>query len=60
MVKGVYRDTMFHLIDPVDIPEGDEAEPGMLPDPEIKKLKGAFSIGEIRLMEEIIESDIFL
>jgi len=51
---------MFHPIDPVDLPEGNEAEPGMLPDLEIKKLKGAFSIGEIRTMEEIIESDIFL
>ena len=51
---------MFHPIDPVDLPEGNEAEPGMLPDLEIKKLKGAFSIGKTRTMEEIIESDIFL
>ena len=59
MVKGVYRDNTFHLIDQVDLPEGDEVELKILPDSEIKKLVGAFKIENIQTIEEIIESDIF-
>jgi predicted DNA-binding antitoxin AbrB/MazE fold protein len=59
MVKAVYRDNTFHLIDQVDLPEGDEVELKILPDSEIKKLVGAFKIENIQTIEEIIESDIF-
>ena len=59
MVKAIYRDNSFHLIDPVNLKEGDEVELKILPDLEIKKLKGAFRIRETRTIEEIIESDIF-
>jgi predicted DNA-binding antitoxin AbrB/MazE fold protein len=59
MVKAVYRDNSFHLIDPVNLKDGDEVELRILPDSEIKKLKGAFRIRETRTIEEIIESDIF-
>jgi predicted DNA-binding antitoxin AbrB/MazE fold protein len=59
MVKAVYRDNSFHLIDPVNLQEGDEVELKILPDLEIKKLKGAFRIRDTRTIEEIIESDIF-
>jgi predicted DNA-binding antitoxin AbrB/MazE fold protein len=59
MVKAVYRDNSFHLIDPVNLKEGDEVELRILPEPEIKKLKGAFRIRETQTIEEIIESDIF-
>jgi predicted DNA-binding antitoxin AbrB/MazE fold protein len=59
MVKAVYRDNSLHLIDPVNLKEGDEVELRILPEPEIKKLKGAFRIRETQTIEEIIESDIF-
>jgi Protein of unknown function DUF104. len=59
MVKAVYRDNMFHLIDPVNLQEGKEVELKILPDLEIKKLQGAFRIRDTRTIEEIIESDIF-
>ncbi|MCK9593133.1 MAG: antitoxin family protein [Methanoregula sp.] len=59
MVKAVYRDNTFHLIDPVNLQEGDEVELKILPDSEIKKLVGAFKIENIQTIEEIIESDIF-
>ena len=59
MVKAVYRDNSFHLIDPVNLKEGDEVELRILPEPEIKKLKGAFRIRETQTIEEIIKSDIF-
>ena len=59
MVKAVYRDNKFHLIDPVNLQEGDEAELKILPGSEIKKLVGAFKIENIQTIEEIIESDIF-
>ena len=59
MVKAVYRDNTFHLIDQVDLPEGDEVDLKILPDSEIKKLVGAFKIENIQTIEEIIESDIF-
>jgi predicted DNA-binding antitoxin AbrB/MazE fold protein len=59
MVKAVYRDNTFHLIDQVNLPEGDEVELKILPDSEIKKLAGAFKIENIQTIEEIIESDIF-
>ena len=59
MVKAVYRDNTFHLIDQVNLPEGDEVELKILPDSEIKKLVGAFKIENIQTIEEIIESDIF-
>jgi predicted DNA-binding antitoxin AbrB/MazE fold protein len=59
MVKEVYRDTTFHLIDPVNLHEGVEAELKILPESEIKKLVGAFKIKKIQTIEEIIESDIF-
>jgi len=59
MVKAVYRDNTFHLIDQVDLPEGDEVELKILPDSEVKKLVGAFKIENIQTIEEIIESDIF-
>ncbi len=59
MVKAVYRDNTFHLIDPVNLQEGEEVELKILPDLEIKKLQGAFRIRDTRTIEEIIESDIF-
>lgn len=59
MVKAIYRDNTFHLIDPVSLRNGEEVELKILPDPEIKKLIGAFKIKEIQTIEEIIESDIF-
>ena len=59
MVKSVYRDNTFHLIDHVNLPGGDEVELKILPDSEIKKLVGAFKIENIQTIEEIIESDIF-
>ena len=59
MVKAIYRDNTFHLIDPVSLPDGDEVELKILPDSEIKKLVGAFKIENIQTIEEIIESDIF-
>ena len=59
MVKAVYRNNTFHLIDPVNLQEGDEVELKILPDSEIKKLVGAFKIENIQTIEEIIESDIF-
>jgi predicted DNA-binding antitoxin AbrB/MazE fold protein len=59
MVKAIYRDNSFHLIDPVNLEEGDEVEIRILPVSEIKKLKGAFCVGETRTIEEIIESDLF-
>ena len=59
MVKAVYRDNTFHLIDPVNLQEGDEVELKILPGSEIKKLVGAFKIENIQTIEEIIESDIF-
>jgi predicted DNA-binding antitoxin AbrB/MazE fold protein len=59
MVKAVYRDNTFHLIDPVNLQEGKEVELKILPDLEIKKLQGAFRIRDTRTIEEIIESDIF-
>jgi len=59
MVKAVYRDNTFHLIDHVNLPEGDEVELKILPDSEIKKLVGAFKIENVQTIEEIIESDIF-
>jgi predicted DNA-binding antitoxin AbrB/MazE fold protein len=59
MVKAVYHDNSFHLIDPVNLKDGDEVELRILPEPEIKKLKGAFRLKDTRIIEEIIESDIF-
>jgi predicted DNA-binding antitoxin AbrB/MazE fold protein len=59
MVKAVYHDNSFHLIDPVNLKDGDEVELRILPEPEIKKLKGAFRLKDTRMIEEIIESDIF-
>ena len=59
MVKAVYRDNTFHLIDPVNLQEGDEVELKILFDSEIKKLIGVFKIENIQTIEEIIESDIF-
>ena len=59
MVKAVYRDNKFHLIDPVNLQVGDEVELKILPGSEIKKLVGAFKIENIQTIEEIIESDIF-
>ena len=59
MVKAVYRDNTFHLIDPVDLQDGDEVELKILPESEIKKLVGAFKLENIESIEEIIESDIF-
>jgi len=59
MVKAIYRDNTFHLIDPVSLRDGDEVELKILPDSEIKKLVGAFKIENIQTIEEIIELDIF-
>ncbi len=59
MVKAIYRDNTFHLIDPVSLRNGDEVELKILPESEIKKLVGAFKIENIQSIEEIIESDIF-
>jgi predicted DNA-binding antitoxin AbrB/MazE fold protein len=59
MVKAVYRDNTFHLIDPVNLQDGDEVELKILPESEIKKLVGAFKLENIESIEEIIESDIF-
>jgi len=59
MVKAIYRDNTFHLIDPVGLRDGEEVELKILPDPEIKKLIGAFKIKKIQTVEKIIESDIF-
>ena len=59
MDKAIYRDNTFHLIDPVNLRDGVEVELKILPDPEIKKLIGAFKIERIQTIEEIIESDIF-
>ena len=59
MVKAVFRNNTFHLIDHVDLPEGDEVELKNFPRFRIKKLVGAFRIENIQTIEEIIESDIF-
>lgn len=59
MVKAIYRDNSFQLIEPVNLKEGDEVEIRILPVSEIKKLKGAFCIGGTRAIEDIIESDVF-
>ena len=59
MVKAIYRDNTFHLMDPVNLHEGDEVELKILPESEIRKLVGAFKIENIETIEEIIESDIF-
>jgi len=59
MVKAVFRNNIFHLIDHVDLPEGDEVEIKIFHGSEIKKLVGAFRIENIQTIEEIIESDIF-
>ena len=59
MVKAIYRDNTFHLIDPVSLRNGDEVDLKILPESEIKKLVGAFKIENIQSIEEIIESDIF-
>jgi len=59
MVKAIYRDNTFHLMDPVNLQDGDEVELKILPESEIKKLVGAFKIENIETIEEIIESDIF-
>jgi len=57
MVKAIYRNNTFHLIDPVSLRGGEEAELKILPKSEIKKLAGAFKIKKIQTIEEIIESD---
>jgi predicted DNA-binding antitoxin AbrB/MazE fold protein len=59
MVKAIYRDNTFHLMDPVSLHDGDEVELKILPESEIKKMVGAFKIDNIQTIEEIIESDIF-
>ena len=59
MVKAIYRDNTFHLMDPVNLQNGDEVELKILPESEIKKLAGAFKIENIETIEEIIEYDIF-
>ena len=59
MVKAIYRDNTFHLMDPVNLQDGDEVELKILPESEIKKSVGAFKIKKIQTIEEIIESDIF-
>ena len=59
MVKAIYRDNTFHLMDPVNLQDGDEVELKILPESEIKKLVGVFKIEKIQTIEEIIESDIF-
>ncbi|MDO9036602.1 MAG: DUF104 domain-containing protein [Methanoregula sp.] len=59
MVKAIYRDNTFHLIDPVSLRNGDEVELKILPESEITILVGAFKIENIQSIEEIIESDIF-
>lgn len=59
MVKAIYLDNTFHLIDPVSLRNGDEVELKILPESEIKKLVGAFKIENIQSIEEIIGSDIF-
>jgi predicted DNA-binding antitoxin AbrB/MazE fold protein len=59
MVKAIYRDNTFHLMDPVNLQEGDEVELKILPESEIRKLVGAFKTENIETIEEIIESDIF-
>ena len=59
MVKAIYRDNTFHLIDPVSLRNGGEVDLKILPESEIKKLVGAFKIENIQSIEEIIESDIF-
>lgn len=59
MVKAIYRDNTFHLMDPVNLQNGDEVELKILPESEIKKIAGAFKIENIETIEEIIESDIF-
>jgi len=55
MVKAVFRNNTFHLIDHVDLPEGDEVELKIFHGSEIKKLVGAFRIENIQTIEEIIE-----
>ena len=51
MVKAIYRDNTFHLIDPVSLRNGDEVDLKILPESEIKKLVGAFKIENIQSIE---------
>jgi predicted DNA-binding antitoxin AbrB/MazE fold protein len=59
MVRAVYWDNSFHLIDPVNLENGDEVEIMIIPDSQVKKLAGVFQIDDIETIDEIIESDIF-
>ncbi len=59
MVRAVYRDNSFHLIDPVNLENGDEVEITIIPDSQVKKLAGVFQIDDIETIDEIIESDLF-
>jgi len=59
MVRAVYRDNTFHLIDPVNLKDGDEVEIAIIPDSQVKKLIGVFQIDDIETINEIVESDLF-
>lgn len=59
MVRAVYRDNTFHLIDPVNLKDGDEVEIAIIPDSQVKKLIGVFQIDDSETIDEIIESDFF-
>jgi predicted DNA-binding antitoxin AbrB/MazE fold protein len=59
MVRAVYRDNTFHLIDSVNLENGDEVEIAIIPDSQVKKIVGVFQIGDIGTIDEIIESDLF-
>lgn len=59
MVRAVYRDNTFHLIDSVNLENGDEVEIAIIPDSQVKKIVGVFQIGDIGTIDEIIESDSF-
>jgi len=59
MVKAIYPDTTFRLVDPVNLREGYEADLKILAGSEIKKMTGAFKIRDLHTIEEIIESDSF-
>lgn len=59
MVRAVYRDNSFHLIDPVNLKNGDEVEITIIPDSQVKKLAGIFQIDDIETIDEIIESGLF-
>lgn len=59
MIKAIYHNNVFRPLDPVHLNDGEEVELEIHKQSKVKQLVGAIKISDLRVIDDIIESNVY-